>query len=65
MKGLSRSGKEGIIVRINVIETRVPLVPATPEEVLEVFLLALGAIVIIALVMFCLAYLFTHFMGWM
>jgi hypothetical protein len=53
------------MVRINIIETRVPPVPATVKEALEVFLWALGATAIIALIVFCLAYLFTHFMGWM
>jgi len=53
------------MVRINIIETRVPPVPATPKEVLEVFLLALGATSIIALIVFCLVHLFTHFMGWL
>jgi len=53
------------MVRFNVIESRVPPVMATPKEVLEVFLLALGATSIIALIVFCLIYLFTRFMGWM
>jgi len=53
------------MVRFNIIESRVPPVMATPKEVLDVFMLALGATSIIGLIVFCLVYLFTHFMGWM
>ena len=51
------------MIRINVIESRVPAVMATTKEFLVIFMMALAATAILEGIIFFLVHLFTHVMG--
>ena len=53
------------MVRLNVIESRVPPVIATAKESLVIFMMAVGATSILAAIIFFLMYIFTHGIGLM
>ena len=50
------------MVRINVIESRLPVVMATTKEFLVIFMLALAVTSILGAIIFFLVHLFTHVM---